>query len=92
MDAGEDASAGERVEEGAGVAPGDEDSFFCGSAFVFPFDGDAVGGILAGDAGKLRESFGADLLESDEANPCDGVSLDEFRAEGVRKQGLDDFG
>ena len=62
MDTGEDAASGEGIEEGVGIASGDEDSFLSDAVCVIPFDCDTMGGVLAGDPGKGREKSWADLL------------------------------
>lgn len=43
VDAGKDSATSKGVEEGIGVATGDEDALFLRTVFIVPFNGDAVG-------------------------------------------------
>ncbi len=92
VNSGKDSASGERVEARVGVTAGDEDAFFCCAVFMVPFDGDAVGGVLAIDAGERWEKSRADLFETDETNPCDGVTFHKLRPEILRQMRLNDIG
>lgn len=92
VDAWKEAPSGEGVEAGVGVATGDKDSCAWIAVFVLPFHRDAMSGVLAGDAEDFGKSLRADFLQADQADPHDGMVLEQFWSESWGKDRADDIG
>src|SRR5258708_18001946 len=65
--AGKEVPANQSIQARRSVASGDEDALPV-LAVAFPFDGDAVGGILGGQAKYRRQPAQADLLQPNQAH------------------------
>ena len=89
MLAGEQPAAGEMIHERPGVPTWNVDAFV-GASVVVPDDSDAMRRVLARQAEDRREPARPDVLEADEANPGDGMTVMELRTERRRQLTLHD--
>jgi hypothetical protein len=88
VDAGEDSSAGQTTEHRIGVTAENENAFAGFALRGGPFDGDAMGGVLAGKTEDFRDAGGAHVLETDQAESRDGVAAVKFGAETAGQEFL----
>src|SRR5213075_147288 len=82
--AGKQPSAGEMVDERPGVTPRDLDALVR-APIVFPRHRNPMGRILARQTEQARKPGRPDVLQSNETNSTDGVSVVQLRPERRRQ-------
>ncbi len=87
MLAGEETSTDQVIDERSGVAARDVDAF-TRAAVIVPDDRDSMGRVLTRQPENRREPAGPDVLQPDEANPCDGMPVMKLRTEGRGQEPL----
>src|SRR5947207_1833715 len=85
---GEEASAGEVIDERARIAARDVDAF----AIAVPRHREAMRGVLAGETGDRGEAFRTDVLQADQADAGDRVTVVQLRTECAGKLALGHVG
>ncbi len=74
------------IEAGIRIPPRNEHPRLGEAVRIVPFDGDAMGRILAGDTNEFRKESRPNALQSNETDAGDGVSTDQLRTEFGRKE------
>ena len=79
MNTGEQSSPRHDIKPRRGIAPRDENTFARPPMFIVPFNGDPVGCIFRTHPHKPRNTARTNLFQSNQANPGDPKSPDQFR-------------
>lgn len=80
MNPGEEATARQGVEPRVRMPSGNKDPL-SSSGIIFPFNGDPMGGILAGDPLQARQVFRTNLFQADQADSGNSESLHQLGPE-----------
>src|SRR5262249_46625155 len=86
---GKEPAARQVVYEGSRVAAWNVNPFVR-TGILFPYDRDAMSGILAGQSDRPGKTLRPDLLQPNQADACDGIPVLQLRTEGRGKVAADD--
>ncbi len=80
VDSGEYSTSCQIIQTGTCIPPGDKDTFLGFPIIILPLYSDTMSRVFTTDSCKCWQSFGANMIQPNQANSSNGMTLHHFGA------------